>query len=59
MTVFNLKTFTKWTAIGITGAYGFLLSPAGTALVKQYPHMEAAMSGLAMLAALLHVPVKP
>lgn len=58
MTVFNLKVFTKWAAIGIAAAYGFLLSPAGSALVKQYPHLEAAVSGLAMLAALLHVPVK-
>jgi len=58
MTILNLKTFTKWSALVIASAYGFLLSPAGAAMVKQYPHLEAAMSGLAMLAALLHVPVK-
>jgi hypothetical protein len=43
-------------AIGL-GIVGFIVSPAGQALIKQYPIVSGVAAGVAALAAVYHVPI--
>lgn len=42
-------------AIGL-GIVGFIVSPAGQALIRQYPIISGVATGVAALAAVYHVP---
>jgi hypothetical protein len=55
----KFKNATHYLAVILIGAIAFLESPAGQAVVKQYPHLEPALGLLTTIAALYHVPLKP
>jgi hypothetical protein len=53
----KIKKVTHVFAVVLTGAAGFLATPAGRAVVGQYPVLSAAAAGVLALAALYHNPV--
>jgi hypothetical protein len=50
------KKATHVIAVAVLAAAGFFMTPAGQALVHQYPYIEPLASGLAVVAALYHNP---
>lgn len=54
----KFRTATKVLSAVVLVVGGFLYSPAGEAVVKQYPHLSAVVGIVGILAALLHVPIK-
>ena len=52
----KLKTITHVFAVVLTGAVAFAVSPAGQALVKQYPKLAGVIGIIAALGALYHEP---
>ncbi len=52
------KTLTKIAVLVLGAVATFLYTPAGLALVRQYPHLSDVVWVITTLAALLHVPVK-
>lgn len=55
----KFANFTHYLALGAAGVVAFAATPAGEALVKQYPHLTAAVALAGLVAALYHNPAKP
>lgn len=51
-----MRRFTHVLALLATSAYTFMLTPAGQALVHQYPILTAVVGGLTTVLALYHQP---
>ena len=52
----KFKGVTHFAAAAFTAIVGFAASPAGQAIVKQYPKLSAAATLLGLLGALYHNP---
>lgn len=52
------KTVTHLVAIAVAAVSGFLATPAGIALLRQYPHLVPIVAGIAGIAATYHSPWK-
>ena len=52
----KFKAVTHWLAVGLAVVTGFAVSPAGQALVRQYPKASGLFGFLAALGALYHTP---
>jgi hypothetical protein len=52
----RFKLITHWIAATLVTVAAFAVSPAGQALIAQYPKLSAAAGLLASLAALYHSP---
>lgn len=53
---FNVSAITHVLAVAFSAAVVFVMSPAGQALVKQYPKLSVASGILLAIAAVYHVP---
>jgi len=53
---FNASAITHVAAVFLASAAAFAASPAGQALVSQYPKLSALAGAILALAALYHVP---
>jgi hypothetical protein len=54
----RFKTATHVAAAALGTLIAFSVTPAGTALVKQYPYLTGVVALASTLASLYHVPVK-
>lgn len=52
----KFKNITHWVAAGLTVVAGFAVSPAGQAVIAQYPKLAGVTGLLSVLAALYHDP---
>lgn len=52
----QFKLITHLAAVVVVGTASFFATPAGTALIKQYPHLSVIASTVVMLATLYHTP---
>lgn len=52
----GISKLTHVLALGAAAVYGFILSPAGQAVLKQYPHLEPVVTGIVMIAGLYFSP---
>lgn len=50
------KTVTHWLALGVTALAAFALTPAGQALIAQYPKLSIFFGFVGGVAALYHDP---
>lgn len=50
------KVATHWLAVGIAAAAAFAISPAGQALVAQYPKLSGLVAVIAAIGALYRTP---
>ena len=55
----GFKNLTHYLAVGMIAAYGFAMSPAGQALVKQYPKLSGVVGMLGGVMALYYSGEKP
>lgn len=51
------RKVTHLAAAGAVAGYTFLQTPAGQALIKQYPHLATLFAMIGTLFALYHIPV--
>ena len=51
-----LTNVTHWLTLAFVAIYGFSQSPAGHALVVQYPQLTGIVTGLGFMMTLYHVP---
>jgi hypothetical protein len=54
----NFKTVTHYIALGVAALAGFAVTPAGQALVTQYPKLSMLFAAVGAIAALYHNPTK-
>jgi hypothetical protein len=54
--VSKFKTVTHWFAVGAVAVVGFIASPAGQAVVHQYPILSGVAGVIGVLSALYHSP---
>ena len=54
----NAKGITHFLAAAAAAIWGFMLTPAGQALLQQYPKLGAAFAAITTILALYHSPVK-
>jgi hypothetical protein len=52
----NYKTFTHVLAVVLASLAGFVVTPAGQAVIHQYPYLSGAAGVILTLAAVYHVP---
>ncbi len=52
----NAPTVTHYLVVLYTAISGFAASPAGIALIHQYPYLAGVFSTLGFMAALYHIP---
>lgn len=52
----KIKPLTHVLAVGIAAAAGFFATPAGLAIVKQYPVLVPVAAGIGVIAALYRTP---
>lgn len=55
----RFKKLTHVLAVGFAAVVGFAVSPAGEAIVKQYPKVSGIFALLGVLGALYHSPKEP
>jgi hypothetical protein len=55
----KFKNITHWAAGAFVAVVGFAVSPAGQAIVAQYPKLSAVATLLGLLGALYHSPKSP
>jgi hypothetical protein len=53
----NYKTITHVFAVALAGLASFVVTPAGQALIKQYPWSSGIVAVVLTLAAVYHIPV--
>jgi hypothetical protein len=52
----KVRTITHYLAVGAGVVWAFMLSPAGQAVQKQYPHVAATVAGITTVMALYFQP---
>lgn len=53
----NYKNITHVLAVVLSAVAGFVVTPAGQAVIKQYPVLSGVTGVVLMLAAVYHIPV--
>jgi hypothetical protein len=52
----NFKTITHVYAVAVVAVAGFFMTPAGIAVLAQYPKLVPIVTGIAGIAAVYHTP---